>query len=233
MIPPQRREPCSPSACDANSVRIVIADDHSIYRRGLRNILERQLGWKVVAEVTNGKDAIEKVMALRPDIAVLDLKMPGLNGLEATRRILKSGSNTKILILSLYDSDSMVGQVLNAGAQGYLVKSDLAQDIIAAVHALQHNKTFFTSKVAQKIRAGHLSTENHPNHKDSAMILTSRQREILQLLAEGKSSKEVASSLNISVKTAETHRASIMRRLNFHSVSELVRYAVRNEIIEP
>jgi DNA-binding NarL/FixJ family response regulator len=216
-----------------NSLRILIADDHPVYRTGLRHVLEKQTGWEVVAEASNGKDAVENVMALRPDIAVMDLKMPILNGLEATRRIAQSGSNTKILILSLYDSDSMVRQVLNAGAQGYLVKSDLAQDIVAAVHALERNKTFFTFKVAQKIKDRHLMEEKQPNRKDSVIGLTSRQREILQLLAEGKSSKEVAFALNISVKTAETHRTNIMRRLSCHSVSELVRYAVRNEIIEP
>jgi DNA-binding NarL/FixJ family response regulator len=170
---------------------------------------------------------------LRPDIVVLDISMPSLNGLEAARQILKSRPQTRILILTMHESDSLIREVLDAGARGYILKTDAGRDLVAAVDALRRNKTFFTSRVAQMILDGYLKGDGPHDEGDAAGDrLTPRQREIVQLLAEGKSSKEVAVALGLSVKTAETHRANIMRKLDCHSVSEVVRYAIRNNIIE-
>jgi len=219
-------------------VRLLVADDHEIVRKGLRSLLEAEPGWEVAAEAVDGRDAVEKARLLKPDIAVLDISMPSLNGLEATRQIVTSVSQTKVLVLTIHESAPLIQQVLQAGARGYLLKSDAARDLVTAVDALRRNKTFFTPKVAQLLLNGYL----HKNPKevsppkevpeDGYSCLTGRQREIVQLLAEGKSSKEMASALGLSVKTAETHRANIMRRLDCHSVTSLVRYAIRNHIIE-
>src|SRR5579883_297825 len=216
--------------------RILLADDHEVVRAGLRALLEEQNGWEVVAEAVDGRDAVEKATKLKPDVVVIDIAMPSLNGLEAVRQIVKSVPNTKVLVLTMYDSDPLIQQVLQAGARGYLLKSDAGRDLVSAIDALRRNKTFFTPKVSQMVLEGYLGRPTKENEDDSSrkngLRLTARQKQILQLLAEGKSSKEVAVSLNISVKTAETHRANIMRRLDCHSVTELVRYAIRNHIIE-
>jgi DNA-binding NarL/FixJ family response regulator len=215
-------------------VRLLLADDHEIVRKGLRALLEAEPGWQVAAEAADGRDAVEKAQQIKPDIAILDISMPSLNGLEATRQIVKGISQTKVLVLTMHDSDPLIQQVLEAGARGYLLKSDAARDLVAAVDALRRNKTFFTPKVAQLVLEGYL--DKNPRESSSpeggSFRLTDRQREIVQLLAEGKSSKEVASALGLSVKTAETHRANIMRRLDCHSVTALVRYAIRNHLIE-
>ena len=214
-------------------VRLLLADDHEIVRKGLRALLEAEPGWEVAAEAVDGRDAVEKAHQLKPDIAILDISMPALNGLEAARQIVKSGSSTKVLVLTMHDSDPLIQQVLEAGARGYLLKSDAARDLVTAVEALRRNKTFFTPKVAQIVLEGYLGKHNSESLPEGGSFrLTGRQREIVQLLAEGKSSKEVASALGLSVKTAETHRANIMRRLDCHSVTALVRYAIRNHIIE-
>ncbi len=216
--------------------RILLADDHEVVRAGLRALLEEQSGWEVVAEAVDGRDAVEKASKLKPDAVVIDIAMPSLNGLEAVRQILKAVPNAKVLVLTMYDSDPLIQQVLQAGARGYLLKSDAGRDLVSAIDALRRNKTFFTPKVSQMVLEGYL--DKNPKEKDKetegeaeSLRLTSRQREIVQLLAEGKSSKEVAAVLGLSVKTAETHRANIMRKLDCHSVTELVRYAIRNHII--
>lgn len=214
--------------------RILLADDHEVVRAGLRALLEEQSGWEVVAEAADGRDAVEKASKLKPDVVVIDIAMPSLNGLEAVRQIVKAVPNTKVLVLTMYDSDPLIQQVLQAGARGYLLKSDAGRDLVSAIDALRRNKTFFTPKVSQMVLEGYL--DNGPREKEAedepeSLRLTSRQREIVQLLAEGKSSKEVAAVLGLSVKTAETHRANIMRKLDCHSVTELVRYAIRNHII--
>jgi len=211
-------------------VRLLVADDHEIVRKGLRALLETEAGWEV-AEAVDGSEAVEKAQQIKPDVAILDISMPSLNGLEAARQIVKSVAQTKVLVLTMYDSDPLVQQMLEAGARGYVLKSDAARDLVTAVDALRRNKTFFTRKVAQLVLEGYLDKkETVP--EDGSFRLTGRQREIVQLLAEGKSSKEVACALGLSVKTAETHRANIMRRLDCHSVTGLVRYAIRNHIIE-
>jgi DNA-binding NarL/FixJ family response regulator len=218
------------------NLRLLVADDHDVVRKGVRTLLEEQPGWEVAAEAADGREAVEKAKLVQPDVTILDLSMPELNGLEAAKEILKT-VQTKVLILTMYDSDPLIRQTLEAGARGYLLKSDAGRDLVSAVDALRRNKTFFTPKVAQMVLEGYLGRPTKENDEDgnnrkNGLRLTARQKQILQLLAEGKSSKEVAVALNISVKTAETHRANIMRRLDCHSVTELVRYAIRNHIIE-
>jgi DNA-binding NarL/FixJ family response regulator len=213
--------------------RIVLADDHEFVRRGVRSMLEAEPGWKVVGEVADGHDAVAMVKELKPDILVLDIGMPRLNGLDAARRIRKVSPNTKILILSMHDSENLAKAVVHAGALGYVTKSDTARDLVLAINALLRGKIFFTPSVDRIMLDCFLHDGKQPRTKDDHEgQLTSRQREIVQLLAEGKSSKEVSSALGLSVKTVETHRANIMRRLGYHSISDLVRYAVRNAIIQ-
>jgi DNA-binding NarL/FixJ family response regulator len=213
-------------------VRLLVADDHEIVRKGLRSLLEAQPGWQVTAEACDGREAVQKAKEIKPDVTVLDIGMPALNGLEAARQMIKNDARAKILILTMHDSDPLIREVLDAGARGYVLKSDASRDLVTAINAVRCNKTFFTAKVAQIVLDGYLDKKPKPNAESAQTRLTPRQREIVQLLAEGKSSKEVAVALGLSVKTAETHRANIMKRLDCHSVSELVRYAVRNNIIE-
>jgi DNA-binding NarL/FixJ family response regulator len=211
-------------------LRILIADDHELMRRGVRSLLEAESGWKVVGEASDGQELMKKVVELKPDIIVLDIGMPHLNGLEAARRLKHMLPEVKILILSMHDSEQMARDVLEAGARGFVTKSDTARDLVLAVEALRRNKTFFTPRVDQLVLETFLR-EGAGKVTTPAERLTSRQREIVQLLAEGKSSKEIAVHLDISVKTVETHRANIMRRLSCHSVSDLVVYAIRNDIV--
>jgi len=212
--------------------RILIADDHEVVRKGLVALLQQQPDWQVCGEAADGREAVDKAQQLKPDVVILDIGMPSLNGLEATRQILKTNPNARILILTLHDSDQVVRDVLNAGARGFLLKSDAARDLVAAVEALRRDKTYFTSKVASLVLEGYLKGSTGPvSATVSRNRLTPREREIVQLLAEGKSTKEVAVALGLSVKTAETHRSNIMRKLQLHSVSDLVLYAVRNNIV--
>jgi DNA-binding NarL/FixJ family response regulator len=211
-------------------LRILVADDHQVVRTGLRALLESKTGWQVCAEAANGREAVEKANECQPDVAVLDIGMPLLNGVEATRQIRKVSPNTEILILTMHDSEYMIQGVLEAGAHGYILKDDADRNLLAAVEALRRHKPYLSSRVSQtvsKAASSHGGGIGRP-----ARRLTPREREVVQLLAEGKSNKEIATYLNISVKTAETHRANIMLKLNFHSVTELVRYAVKNKIIQ-
>ncbi len=212
-----------------SELRILIADDHELMRRGVRSLLEAEAGWKVVGEAADGQELVEKTEKLRPDVVVLDISMPRLNGLEAAHRIKKILPEVKILILSMHDSEQLARSVLDAGARGYIAKSDTARDLVIAIEALRRNKTFFTPKVDQLVLDSFLRSAS--TKKTLQNPLTSRQREIVQLLTEGKSSKEVAALLNLSIKTIETHRANIMKRLHCHSFSDLVFYALRNNII--
>ena len=214
-------------------VQILLADDHEVVRKGLRALLEAQPGWKVIAEATDGRDAVEKAKDMHPDVAIVDIGMPSLNGLEATRQIVKKAPRTRVLVLTMHDTNPLIQQVVKAGARGYVLKSDVASDLVSAVEALCRDQTFFTSKVSQIILDRYVGkADGVANGPDEDSPLTPREREIVQLLAEGKSSKEVASVLGISVKTAETHRINLMRKLDCHSVAEVVRYAVRNLIAE-
>jgi DNA-binding NarL/FixJ family response regulator len=214
-------------------LRILVADDHDIIRRGLKQLLTSKPGWEVVAEAKNGREAVTLAEQFKPEVVVMDISMPELNGLEASRRIKKALPKTEIVILTLHFSDQLVHDIVEAGARAYIMKSDADRDLISAVEALSHRRSFFTPKAAEMVLNGFRKRNAAPDTvQEFRNRLTPREREIVQLLAEGKSSKEVAVALGISVKTAETHRANIMRKLEIHSVSELVRYAVKNQIIE-
>jgi DNA-binding NarL/FixJ family response regulator len=214
------------------ALRILIADDHEVVRHGVRSLLEGHPGWEVCAEASDGREAVEKAVQLKADVIILDIGMPNLNGLEATRQILRTLPQARVLILTMHESEQVVREVLEAGARGFLLKSDAGRDLVAAVEALQRHKTFFTSKVAEMVLESFLKNKPRPAEETERDILTPREREIVQLLAEGKSTKEVAVALGLSVKTAETHRSNIMRKLGLHSISELVLYAVRNNIVQ-
>jgi len=217
-----------------SELRILIADDHELVRRGVRSLLEAEPGWNVVAEASDGQEAFEKAKETKPEIVVLDIGMPRLSGLETARRLKRTFPHIKVLMLTVHDSERLALEVLNAGARGYVTKSDAARDLVIAIEALRKDKTFFTSSVDRIILDSFLDGKPYERSKEMQVEqLTSRQREIVQLLAEGKTSKDVSALLNLSVKTIETHRANIMRRLSCHSVSELVRYAVRNNIVQP
>jgi len=217
-------------------LRILIADDHEVARRGIRSLLESHPGWDVCAEAKDGRDAVELATSTKPDLVLLDIGMPNLNGLEAARQILATNPNVAILILTMHDSDNVIREVLRAGARGFLLKSDAGRDLVAAVEALESQKTFFTPRVSQMVLEGFLNREKKRSEIEdvanpSGDLLTAREREVIQLLAEGRTSKEVAVTLNLSVKTAETHRTNLMRKLGLHSVADLTRYAVRNGIV--
>jgi len=218
---------------DMTTLNILVADDHDIIRRGLKDLLSAKPGWEVCAEAKTGKEAVTLAEQLKPQIVVMDISMPDLNGLEAARRIHKSLPKTGILILTMHFSDQLVREVVEAGARGYILKSDADRDLVTAVDSISRRRTFFTSRASEML-LGDFSFQSPGSEPrlPTRNRLTAREREIVQLLAEGKSSKEVAVSLGISVKTAETHRANIMRKLEIHSVSELVRYAIKNQIIE-
>ena len=213
--------------------RILLADDHEVVRRGLCAILQDKTEWEVCGEAKDGIDAVEKAKRLKPDAAIIDIGMPNLNGLDATRQIVDALPQTKVLVLTLYDSDDMIQQVLNAGARGFLLKSDAGRNLVAAVEALRRSGTYFTSKVAEMVRDGYLKRNTEPVLLASKRTrLTFRERQLVQLLAEGKSTRQAALALGMSVKTAETHRSNVMRKLQLHSISELVLYAVRNRIVQ-
>jgi DNA-binding NarL/FixJ family response regulator len=216
------------------TLRILIADDHDLMRRGVKALLQSHAGWEICGEAHTGREAVAKAEELKPDVVILDISMPDLNGVDAAKRIRKASPDTEVLILSVHYSDQLIRDILEAGVRGYIVKSDSDRDLVIAVETLANHKPFFTPRATEvmltNFNEGKTKADLPETMRDR---LTSREREIVQLLAEGKSSKEVASSLNISVKTAETHRANIMRKLQLHTVSELVRYAVRNQIIEP
>jgi DNA-binding NarL/FixJ family response regulator len=215
-------------------LRILIADDHELVRRGLCTLLQAHEGWEVCCEATDGREAVEKAKQLKPDVVILDVGMPNLNGLAATRQLTQHDPNCKVIVLTISDSDQVIHEALNAGARGFVLKSDAARDLVSAVEALQRNRMFFTPRVNDLVLAGFLDKGHGPSFKEPPKLprLTTREREVIQLLAEGKSSKEVASVLNLSTKTAETHRSNIMRKLGFHSIRDLVVYAVKNHIIQ-
>jgi DNA-binding NarL/FixJ family response regulator len=217
-------------------LQILVADDHEVARRGIRAVLESHSGWEVCGEARDGREAVELATSLHPDVVLLDVGMPNLNGLEAARQILATLPDCAILILTMHDSDSVIREVLRAGARGFLLKSDAGKELVTAVEALQRQRTFFTPRVSQMVLDGFLNRETPEERVEteavSGEVLTAREREVIQLLAEGKTSKEVAVMLNLSVKTAETHRTNLMRKLGLHSVADLTRYAVRNGIVQ-
>ena len=213
-----------------NPLRIIIVDDHAVVRRGVRALLESQPGWEVAGEAVTGREAVDLAKRLYPDIVVMDLSLPELNGLDAARQILKDSPRTEVLVLTMHHSEELVRNVLQAGARGYVLKSDADASLITAVESLRDHKPFLTSTVTEFVLDGYV----HRAEEDvvNAGTVTPREREIIQLLAEGKSNKETASALSVSVKTVEAHRANIMRKLRLRSVSDLVRYAIRNKIVQ-
>ncbi|HWW76629.1 MAG TPA: response regulator transcription factor [Pyrinomonadaceae bacterium] len=219
--------------------RIMLADDHEVVRKGLRAMLETRKGWEVCGEAATGREAVRLAAELQPDIAVIDLSMPELDGLEATRRIRHEAPGTEVLVFTMYDTPRMVREVLAAGARGYVLKSDAARHLITAVETLSEHKPYFTSAVSESILEGYLQFVSGDEQRSAQRaaggtpnLLTRREREIVQLLAENLTNKEVAAKLSISVKTVETHRGAIMRKLGLNSIVELVYYALRNKIVE-
>ena len=213
-------------------LRILLADDHDIVRRGMKELLEEQVGWSVCAEAANGRAAVELALVHRPQLAVLDLSMPELNGLEATRRIKDALPETEILIFSMHESEELIRDVLAAGARGYLLKSDASRQLVPAVESLARHQPFFSGRVSEVVLGGFLNPEPLRTSSPAGERLTSREREIVQLLAEGQSNKQIATKLELSVKTVETHRTSAMRKLGLKSLPDLVRFAIRNQIAQ-
>jgi DNA-binding NarL/FixJ family response regulator len=215
-------------------VRILIADDHEVVRRGLCTLLQTHEGWEICGEAKDGREAVEMAKQMKPDVVILDVGMPNLNGLAATRQLAQQNPNQKIIVLTITDSDEVIREALDAGARGFVLKSDAARDLVSAVEALQRGRMFFTPRVNDMVLAGFLDKGHNGSKNEFPAIpkLTPREREVVQLLAEGKSSKEVACALNLSTKTAETHRSNIMRKLGFHSIRDIVVYAIKNNIIQ-
>ena len=214
-------------------IRILVADDHEMIRTGLRKILEGRDGWTVCGEAVNGREAVNMARELKPDVVVLDFAMPELNGLEVIRQIRATLPQTEVLILTMHESEQLARAVLAAGARGFVLKSDAGQTIAAAVEQLSRHLSYFTTSVSHVVLRGFLHPAEPTEENLIGKRLTAREREIVQLIAEGRSSKEAADALGISVKTVETHRVNLMRKLELHSVSELVHYAIRNQIVEP
>ena len=209
--------------------RILIADDHEVVRSGMRAILEAHEGWEVVAEAGDGKDAIAKALQTEPAVAIIDYSLPVMNGIEVTRQIKSKLPNTEILIFTMHDSAILIAEVLEAGARAYVLKSEANQYLIAAVQSLAEHKPFFTSNISQHLLNA-LMTEGGGDPKK---VLTSRELIVVQLIAEGHSNREMAELLNLSIKTIETRRAEAMRKLGVKSIAGLVRYAIRNRLVEP
>ena len=212
------------------NVRVMIADDHEIVRRGIRSLLESESGYEVVAEARTGREAVRKAKQLEPDIAIIDVSMPDLNGLEATDQIRRLTPRTKIIILTMHDAESVVNDILLSGALGYVLKADASNELLSALQAVRNGKPFFPGTVGAMLLEGYRAQRDRVVAE--RRVLTPREREIVQLLAEGKTNKEVATALGITVKTAETHRSNIFRKLDLHSIPQLVRYAIRNHVIE-
>jgi len=208
-----------------------LADDHNVLRDGLRLLLERQQGFSVVAEASDGREALRLAEEHRPDIAVMDIAMPVLNGIDATKSIVASGVPTAVIILSMHHDESYIVRALNAGARGYLLKDSVKADLIAAINSVSQGHSFFSPKVSLLLQEDYFRQMADKQKTDSFELLTGREREILQLAAEGRSNKEIANVLNLSFHTVETHRSHILQKLNLHTVPELILYAVRKGII--
>jgi len=208
--------------------RILIADDHEVVRSGLRLILEAHPGWEVVAEAADGKAAIVKALEFKPDVAILDYSIPLVNGVEATRQIRKRNPQIEVLIFTMHDSETLVGEVLDAGARAYLLKSDAKEHLISAIEALAVHKPFFSGQVSEKLLETYLLAQKGR----LGAVLSPRERGVVQLIAEGHTNKAISAILDLNVKTIESHRAAAMRKLNITSTAGIVRYAIRNKLVE-
>jgi len=214
-----------------NALRVLVVDDHEVVRRGLCALLESEPDYEVCGEAANGVDAVRKSKQLTPDVAIIDVSMPRLNGLEAARRIRKTSPHTEIILLTMHESESLLRDALECGVRAYVLKSDAGRDLIAAVAAVRRGTPFFSGAISAMLAQAYVDTTEGNIPTRTAKGLTAREREIVQLLAEGHSNKEIAVLLELSVKTVETHRSNILRKLGLHSLPDLVRYAIRNQII--
>ena len=211
--------------------RVLLADDHTFIRSGLRSVIEREADMQVVAEASDGRQAVQLCTESKPSVAVLDIGMPELNGLEAATQIVKLDLRINVLILSMHSDETYITRALTAGVKGYLLKDSAESDVVNAIRAAADGRTYFTPKVSETLMQDYIRYLRHRNLEDSYDLLSGREREVLQLVAEGRSNKEVATALNLSVTTIETHRNNLMQKLNLHSTAEIVLYAVRKRII--
>jgi DNA-binding NarL/FixJ family response regulator len=215
-------------------LRILIADDHDVMRQGTRTVIERQTGWEVCGVATNGREAVAQASELKPDIVILDMTMPQLNGLDASVQIKREVPGAEILMFTAHEADDLIRSAFDAGIKSFIAKTEAHQFLVEAIESLARHKPYFTAKVSDILFSNILNrTAGRRDDAEPGQRLTAREREIVQLIAEGKSNKEVAAALQISVRTAETHRANLLRKLNLDSVAGLVRYAIRNKLIEP
>lgn len=214
-----------------NTFRILLAEDHPVFRMGVCSLIRPHQEWEVCGEAADGREAVKKCMQLRPDLLILDICLPNLNGLDAARQILKRNPDQKILILTNVESEQVIRDCLEAGVRGWVLKSDPADELTAAIEALQQNRSSFSSRVSNLILHGYLKPHGVNPTLSLPARLSGREREVVQLVSEGKTSKEIATLLGVSVKTAETHRSNVMLKLRLHSTVELVMYAIRNEIV--
>ncbi len=214
-----------------SKIRVMLADDHGVVRKGLRFLLERQPEMEVVGEVSNGREAVKLAEQLRPDVVIMDIAMPQLNGIEATAQIVKRNPEVGVIMLSMYSDEGYVMRALTAGAKGYLLKDSAEADLVRAVQVVANKKPFFSPTIAKTLLEDYLRQLQQKGLEDSYDLLTEREKEILQLLAEGKTNKEVAALLSLSLYTVDTHRTNIMQKLGLHNTAELVLYAVRKKII--
>ncbi len=214
-----------------NKIRILVADDHGIVRQGLRFVLEREPDFQVVGEATDGREAVRLAEALNPKVIIMDIGMPQLNGIEATSQIVRRDADAKVIILSMHSDEVYLLRALSAGVRGYLLKGSADQDLVRAVRAVAEGKCFFSPAISQMLAEEYTRQLQRTDSEDSYELLTEREREILQLLAEGKSNKEVATVLDVSPYTVETHRTHLMQKLNLHNTAEIVLYAVRKKIV--
>jgi DNA-binding NarL/FixJ family response regulator len=213
-------------------LRILVADDHELVRRGIRGLLRAQRGWRIIGEATNGREAVEKTNKLKPDVAIVDISMPDLDGLQATRRIREAAPGTSVVVLTMHESDQMVRRVLDAGALGYVLKSDLAAHLVKAVKDVSAGRLFLTPRVSDIVLKGFLKDGSPPEPMENSRARpTPREVQVIRLVAEGKANKEIAAELGITPRTVETHRAKIMLKLGMHSLAELIHYAIRNKIV--
>jgi DNA-binding NarL/FixJ family response regulator len=222
------------TSTSTSPLRILIADDHDVMRQGTRTVIERQTGWEVCGVATNGREAVAQASELKPDIVILDMTMPQLNGLDASVQIKREVPGAEILMFTAHEADDLIRSAFDAGIKSFIAKTEAHQFLVEAIESLARHKPYFTAKVSDILFSNILNrTAGRRDDAEPGQRLTAREREIVQLIAEGKSNKEVAAALQISVRTAETHRANLLRKLNLDSVAGLVRYAIRNKLIEP